>query len=69
MNDLEAALTYIPKMCHTCKYWEYVGGPEQMYRCTHPNRKNPCYVWNTQNWEWNGKPREIDPSAIWKNNL
>lgn len=64
--DLNNAIQYIPHTCQTCRYWELSEDPKHMYCCNHPNRENPCYVWRTQNWEWNGKPPEQNPYRIWK---
>lgn len=58
IHDLNNAMQYIPHICQNCRYWELSEDPKRMYTCTHPNRKEPCFVWNAQNWEWNGAPRE-----------
>lgn len=66
LSDCNNAIQYVPHTCKTCRYWELSQDPKRMYSCTHPDRENPCYVWRTQNWEWNGKPPEPDICNLWQ---
>lgn len=51
--DINNAIQHIPHICTTCRYWTLTG------ECVNPDLKTPCYKWIDENWEWNGKPKEL----------
>ena len=50
-EQLEAAVSNIPKVCATCKFRDDTGEVFRIHRCER------CYFHDVPEWEWNGKKK------------